>query len=491
MHDNKLFILIKSLSPKERQEFTEYLHASWLNAHPKLADLYAYIIQHYPTTKKATSDSLQKEKIYAALYDDAYHDNRLRDLMYKLGEHIQDYWAIKVLKKQNQHKSQLRAIALKRRKLGKLLVQHIEKEQGQLDKQTQRDADYHYQHFLAQHLLYFHPSAPRQPEQLEAMMQHIDQFYLLTRLRCIYEALIRNWLYQQNQDIPHQHTILALAQQAPKPANPLIALYCSTIDLFSSETRDPQHYELLKASVFEHIDKADVSERPNLVVLLINAATYALNQQRMIKESFSLYQWAFEKRLLLEDGFVGSDHLNNIVSLACALGEFNWAERLIQQYSRYLDTRKDMRKYVERLFKARIFLAKKQYHEVVSSLHRLKFKALSYGLRKHNLLILTYYEWHLALAQKPVESENILDQMLKSCDAYTAYLYRKLREQQLGKDFHTVHLNFISIIRKLPYCGMSRFDQYHPRDLLNEIDAKGMVANEPWLRAKIQQLEHQ
>ena len=106
------------------------------------------------------------------------------------------------------------------------------------------------------------------------------------------------------------------------------------------------------------------------------------------------------------------------------------------------------------------------------------------------MLIRVYYDWHVSLVEEDIAREEILNQMLNSCYAYKMYLHRQFKKSyQIGADLYTMQLNFIKIIRKLPYCGPSQYDQFSPSELEDEIQQLKLVANAPWLRAKIEALK--
>ena len=228
--------------------------------------------------------------------------------------------------------------------------------------------------------------------------------------------------------------MLTLASQSNFQHNPLIRIYQQAIELLHPNSNNGDAYRALKTLTIEHFLWADADERINLFALLINVAYCSLSPANYVNEGFELYKEAVKCNWLVENGYISADHFHNVVDAACGVGDFEWAEAFIQRCTRLLDTRKDKRREVKKLFRARIAFRKGGYEQVIRWLERLKFGDFPYESRRYTLLIRSYYKQylHFETASELSPMDDALDALDEKNRAYRAYLRKQHRNHEVS-----------------------------------------------------------
>ncbi|KAA3627090.1 MAG: hypothetical protein DWQ02_20065, partial [Bacteroidetes bacterium] len=91
MDKSKLYITLTALNDRERQKFSEYVHAPFINKNEKLKKLCVIILNHSAQPSKA---GLSKKLIYKRLFgDEDYRELKLNNIISDLFRLLQDFLA--------------------------------------------------------------------------------------------------------------------------------------------------------------------------------------------------------------------------------------------------------------------------------------------------------------------------------------------------------------------------------------------------------------
>ena len=482
MQKNKLLHLFKGLSRKEIRAFGKYVHRANVEHKTQIIALYDYLKANIRDIQPMDFD---KTKAFDKILPDTKGNRpvwRERILMSDLCLLLEDFLVWQELEQEPERYQTLLRSALRRRQLDNLFFKSLKQAKQQFHQKPKRDKDYHYHQYEIGENLYFHPHVDKYADtnalsQLRTASFHLDAFYLLTKLKHTCELLILRHI--QGDTLPEELPIVALQllQQDDLQPDPLVRIYVLAMQLLQSP--DATKYAQLKTLIFDHLPLNYPAEQRYLVVLLINIASLSLPAEHRASEMLELYKLGLEHQVLLDDGYFGADHFNNIIAIGCALQEFDWVQQFINDYVGYLDNRQDLRSTIKKLFDAQLLFGQQQYTAVIKKLKKLHFEDFTYGLRAHTLLLRSWYEVHRA------DASPELDVL---CDSYRGYLHRKYREHAISAAIRDSNLRFIRILRRLPHCSTSRYARYTKTAVRTEIERQGDMVFRSWLIAKVEEL---
>ena len=96
MHASKLIQLLKSLNAEEIRWLAKFVRSPYYNSHDEVIALFDYIRKYYPA---CTSRKLEKEVAFKALLpNEPYSDRRMRLLMFRLSDLVEQFLIAQRLK---------------------------------------------------------------------------------------------------------------------------------------------------------------------------------------------------------------------------------------------------------------------------------------------------------------------------------------------------------------------------------------------------------
>lgn len=158
-------------------------------------------------------------------------------------------------------------------------------------------------------------------------------------------------------------------------------------------SKDFAAYPQTKQDFLNSFDSYTKSEQIHLVGFLIQICYENFKQgaTQALQEHFLLYKFAVEQELVIEDGFIPTHTFQNIVNIACAAKQLEWAENFINEFSRYLNSN-ELNDCVE-LCKAIVFFDKENYNAVLEALMKLdKLHNVIYTLQAKSIKLKVYYK---------------------------------------------------------------------------------------------------
>ena len=156
--------------------------------------------------------------------------------------------------------------------------------------------------------------------------------------------------------------------------------------------------------------------------------------------------------------------------MALRLGNYDWADRFITEYSEFLPP--ENRENAVTFNRATLYFYQKKFREVIEMLREVEYEELTYNLNSKNMLLLTYYEL------------DEIDPLYSLMESFRTYLNR---HKDIARKRRQSYLALIKFTKKL-----SRIipgDKKEVQKVQKEMDEHPTeIASEKWLREKLTEL---
>jgi len=399
--NNKLLLLLKTLSNKERKGFHLFLRGLYAARKKQLA-LYEHLLTVAPKFEESTI--LEIDKVHQTVFSrplktEKNHKNLL-NILSDLTKCLEDFLILKEMEKKSFQRTYLLQSIYREKGLAEKYLHPLEAAQQTLSKKPK--SEWSSQNFLEQiqinDLLYFQFKLDKHQQKatyLEEGMNAIDSYFIYQKLKFACELLSRKNILSLEAD--NTSFLLTVKELSLKNKSltkyPKIHLYWLFYQMISQSNKEA--FEAVKKYILNDHKPADSIKR--------DALTYAINyiskqigkgQIHYAKDGLELFKYSIGKHLLLYsiDGKLQlkrTDYMNAVI-VACLEGDIEWAKDFIDTYRNYLKTA--IRRDTFRLAKARIYFGQKRFGRVVKFLSKLQFKSPLFKIQAISLRIIGLFE---------------------------------------------------------------------------------------------------
>lgn len=252
----------------------------------------------------------------------------------------EQFLATQAIKENESYKCELLYDTLLKRKQYWLLNRHLKKHKKELGQKKEKDLAYYAHQSKVEQVVFDylnHSGQLIQEDNLPDLIGSLDIHYLLNKLDLQLTALsMRHIPGKKQYDLSSMAAMTELLDLPQYAEHPLIIIYRANVALMETESDEP-YFNLLNLLVqYESLIPISI-----LKGFYTTAVNYCANQIRLtksdyIRNMFDLYKVMDAKNLLIDNGFISRSNLKNIITAACRVEEFAWAEEAIERYRPYL-----------------------------------------------------------------------------------------------------------------------------------------------------------
>lgn len=473
MQESKIVQYIFAFSAKERDKFVQFVHSPFFNQHEKTKELLDVIVKQ--ANRKYVK--LEKEKIYALLFPSKkYQEQKIHDLLANLKKLLHRFYAVSYLEDRPLMEELMTIETAFKRKQFDLLKNRSKQLQKHLNSNTSQDDTYYYVNYRMNNMLGYYSSTyvnRSKPTSLQTMMNHLDRYYILEKLKNSCHLYAHHLLMNAKYDWTLLDDIIKYLQEHTEQfeGDDSIHLYYTILmSLRSSE--DNYYYLRLKALLVEKVDQFSQLEKEDLYNFTNNYCIMQINRGKSEyqEELFELYQQGLESEVIYQNDILTEWNYKNIATLGAKLERFDWTERFINEHKDKLPANQRENAYKYNL--AYLYYTKGKYQEVLSNLLHVQYTDVKYHLSSSFLLLRTYY--------KLEDTEA----MLGLIDTFRIYV---LRNNQMTSDQKKGYINFLRLVKKLvllkhQYHAFSKSEvRQKLADLREKVLSTENVINRSWL----------
>jgi len=352
---------------------------------------------------------------------------------------LQDWLIAEELKADELTKNQLLSNALKGYKATDAYLEALKGREKLIVAQPARDSAYHWSQMRLSHARYFHPqtdfSSMAAEDNFTKAVQHLDEFYLRTRMLYIAERNMRNSNYDINITIPRQSEMLRPTYE-DKPLVQICMLAAKLIQSPDNEIFRTEFCPLME----EYIHLADLENQGTLATYRINYTSKQTQKGHadFMRDQFEAYQFGIENGYLEHEGHLDETHFLNAVTVAAVLNKFEAGRQLIRNHAVRL---KDNAEGISKLANSYLYFYQSLFMEAYNELPNESFANAQTDLRCRSLKAQCMYE--LILQGHKNVNRNLL---ICHLDAYQKFLKRA---KKISKNTRQSNLNFINLFKKM------------------------------------------
>jgi len=467
MTESKLITFLRTLDKEEMRRFGKFLEGT---AERKASDRIAfidYLQKYHPEFPKK---KVNRESIAQKLFPE--NEKRLKkveNLMHKIVSILDDFLAYEELKVQQSQRDFLLLEAYKRRQLDKFFFKKIEKIEEEWERKPPEGIEHLHDEYLMEKMCFTHPNYTQihRNQNLityESLIQQLDKYYFAKKLfwtscmKITEDFVNRSGVgFAENQYFIEK--ILDTSLNDGSLQNSQIQFLAELLSTLVSG--DFQNYSQLEELFISSVKLFDEPERVDLINLLNFICFWYYNKERKeeaLKKAFQLNKHAIEEKWIFRNEHIPIFLFSNIVSIACAVRELEWARQFIDNFSTSLD--ENVRDDIAAISHSTIDFKTKEYEKILERLKFTKFRNVLYKTHERAIRLRCYYEL----------GNDYIEPFFHLVKSFSNFLHSQLK-RDLAEDSAQGFKNFVKFVERL---GEERL-KYNPdaASILEEIKACG------------------
>jgi len=476
MDKSKLIILLKTLSTSEFKQYGSYLEGASFRKTSGAFLLFNYLKKFHPDYPESkVSKEVVKKKVFK---NNVPTNQRLFDLMYILYTSLENFLIQKKLEVDKAERDLLVLDILKDRKLDKLFFLKANQVEKDWSKSHFEGIEHLHNIYKLHNMSFLHPNHSIFSKNVisqETLAKDIDSYYYSAKLyTTLIHKLNQKVIVSKNPIIDKNSKMILEAivnlSTTENFANiPQIALLGNLLK--SLNDQDYSNISNLQNQFKEHLSKYNQYEKHDIIHALIrmNYANHLAGNENAARKMFELNKFAVDNMIIIEDGFIQSEYFKQIVDVACTVGELDWTENFITNYSKYLKS--EFKEHNLALCNALVLFEKGHYSDVLSKITQVPFENPVYAVQIKALQLQCYFELE--------DYDDLFFNLVKS---YSTYLKRN---NVLPQNFIEPSETFIKFSTKL---YLAKHSINHKSDnLVSEISGLQKVIKKRWLLSKAEE----
>jgi len=467
MKGSKLSEILSSISQKEWRKLKEYVSSPFFNKNQHIIDLLNIIYKALFYQKKQFPT---KTFIWKKLFPNKKHnEQRLFILMSKLDKLCTDYINYQDFKENDITHQIFTLRASLHRKIPKHFKRTFEITEANLNKQSLRNADYYYHDYLLRVEEDFYNHTNAQKRNIIDVVQSLDNYYLVTKLRYLCSFMNRQDLLQVEEKAEIKNFTNYLNKFN---LNKLVILRIYQLTLNTLlEPEKKENYDVLKDLLNKHKGLLAKNETKDLYLYLQNYLVKKLNtgQEEYLKDLFSLYKDMLDNVLLKEGGGLNLQYFKNIVTTALRQEAFEWTEDFIKNNYKKLPKQDQEDAYCYNM--GNFYFYQNKFREAMQNLLHVNSRNMAYYLGAKSILLKSYYE---------LDEEEAL---LSLTHSFATYIRRN---KVLSDKNKRNYLNMIKFTKKMS--KLRKGEVRKAKSLLETLNETSNVMEKQWLVRKIKEV---
>ncbi len=481
MQKIKIIQVLKTFTYAELNEFGKFLNSPFHNESLKMVRLFNYLRKFYPDFN---SELLSKELIFRKMYGDAeFSDKKLRERYSDMLSLAEVYLAIVNLKKVP---AEYKRHTLFEYNLRRLPV-HFEKVNKDINRIIEssevKDIDYltnMYNNKSDRSDFYQHTELLGKRKPLyDDFKREVNLFTEVFAAQMLSNfAIMYNWKHQLNYEFDYvfYEPIMKYTEESGMLKYPFVKAYYLIMKIAQDPGDDTRFFQL-KDTYINNLDLFHIDDKRRIGTILFNEANWRSSKVLDFrKETFNIMKLQLEQNIYpSEDGWMSREQYLNYVIIPVALGEINWAEEFVKNYTDMVEPQK--RENAVKYAKSLLCFERKDYEKALELLATIRQGDYIYYVRIKVM--------HLKIFFEKKEYDKVLDIM----DSFRHYLNGNTAI--IPVYIMKRYIRFINAFNKLVYITLKP-DSYKLERFKAELgksSAEKMTLNLTWLIHKAGELK--
>jgi len=482
---NSLLVdLLKSFTEKELSAFGKFIESSYFNEDQKLIHLLKKL-KRYALGVDKFAPELQF-KVYEETYcDQPLNETELTKKQYvflnnqqhKLLRLAEQFIMIEKFKTTDNIKSEFLYQPLIDKNQIHLYQRHLKSDMKALEGKSKRGINYYSAQYKFQDAILYASiknGEIAKKDNYDLLQHHLNINYILEKLKYHLAQLTFKNLYKNRAYKFSTLSEISALLEIPEYNNiPLIKIYSDSIKLV--ETQNDESFNNLLETIT--INK-DILTPLFLRVFYFNLANYCSSQLKKGKveyyqKLFEIYKDMHQNNLFVMQNFINSNFLKNVITVSCAVKQYEWANDILLQY----------KKFVQFKIRESIF----SYNSGVIEFNQHKYTSAQEWFLKVERINDTYeIDLRIFMLQCIFEVEQDYNDATKQSFESTKQFFK--RNSTLSSINKKSYLNFINTFINL-YKFKHNTTKLNFEKIKNKLDQLEVVHRKKWLLEKIEELK--
>ncbi|MCB0628705.1 MAG: hypothetical protein R2824_08800 [Saprospiraceae bacterium] len=470
MKKSQVIAIVRTLDKSEVREFRKWLLSPVHNQREDVVQLFDYLMvaNHLEEDK-----FLQKERVYRKIFGkEAYNDAKLRQTNHFLLKSLEEYFNYQI-NVSDEISTKIGLIKnYRRRNLLRLVRKNLDQTAGLLEASDLRNEDYYWNQYEYQQERYNYLSLLQKSSELELqeVSDALEKAYITEKLIWSCRLIFHQTIYRKNYDLGLLQPVLQMVEERNLTGEPAIAIYFHVLKAMTDKEDDHLHFEKLRMDIVKYENHFP---RPQLKEIYQMAINYSVRKTNaglatFQREIFEWYRQGILSKVLIESEKLSPATYSNTVTASLQVGEFEWAEKFIDEYKAMLP--KKERDNLSHFSKAKLFFTRKDYKRAMVLLAQAEYHNILINLNAKSMLIKMYYE---------LDEMEALEFLLESMRIYIR------RKEVIG--YHSnLYLRLIQFTKKL--IRINRYDKEKMAKLRTEIQTANPLPERQWLLEQLDKL---
>ncbi len=446
MKKSKFVTLLRTLDKQELLKFHKYLKQSQSNEGAVLA-IFEYVQKFCPELKdekKLAIEYVHKKVFKTDIEEDKGNRVNMLNNLADLHRYLKQFLLLERVKSNSFEGQRFWMAILKERGLMPEFARKAALLQREVEAMPKTSIPAYMKGMVANHYFYYHLTQDKQKDDIVTLLdcsKDLDLFYAVSKLKIACEIANRRQLMAQDFEMEPLPAIIELTKTFLVADHPLLALYLKVYELISS--RNGELYPEIEAMLKANIARVDAEEFHAILGYLHNYLAYSLRRGDggYMDRTHSLNKFSVAHNIISKSGEISANHFANIVSVACTVGDIEWANSFIENNKKSLPA--DLIEDTVKLAKATMYFETKQFDAVLDELREITYHDLLINIRARSLMLRSYYELF--------GNKNTL--VGDYCIAFETFLKRQRTPK---REVVEAARNFIGIVRKLVAAKVGR-----------------------------------
>lgn len=467
MKKSQLIEVLKTLDKSEVREFKKWLQSPVHNQREDVVQLFDYLLHgnHLYEDK-----FLEKERVYRKIFGKApYNDAKMRQTVHFLFRSLEEYLLFQNFNKDENRSRILLIKAYRDRSLNRMVKKNLDQLDRQLAAPKHRNEVFYQSIYEYEQEKYNHLTAlPKNSKlNLQDVSDSLDKTYIMEKLQWSCRIIFHKILYRTDYDLGLLDAVLEKIEINNLTDEPAIAVYYYVLKAITDNQDDQVYFEKLRAEIEKDRSLFPHAQLREIYLMAINYCVRKMNAgiKPFERETFEWYRHGITNDVLTDHGRLSPTTFTNTVTTAIKVGEFEWAERFIDEFEKMLPEQD--RENLSHFTKGKLFFEKKDYKRAMVLLAQAEYSNILYNLNAKSILLKMYYE---------LDEIEALEFLLESLRIY-------IRRKEVIGYHRNRYLGLIKFTKKL--LRVSPYEKDKIKKLREEIES----SNHPEKRWLLEQIE--
>ncbi|MEO6759933.1 MAG: hypothetical protein ABIO24_10810, partial [Saprospiraceae bacterium] len=322
-----------------------------------------------------------------------FDDGKMRHLLSYLLEVIRECLAWQDWRREPAEVNLHFCRALKKLGMDEFHEKELERARQALDRPRLRHDGYYFQRFALE-LEFWELRRQKQRSGLGNVQEINTAFGVYVAINSLRQGctlLAQKTLANVSVTVPYLTETLRLAEDGMFRDIPAVEAW-HTSYLALQEPDEEAHFGHLKIQLDQHSAVFPATDLRDLYILALNVCIRRINtgNKQAIREAFDLYKAGLQRGVFLENGWLSKFTYRNVLNIAVALQEWEWALTYLHEFQEHLPPRER-----ENIFKynlATFYFRRQDYQQALSLLPYVELGDTLENFDSRRMLLLMYFE---------------------------------------------------------------------------------------------------